>query len=206
MSEKLSVLTIGHSNHSIEAFLALLHAHDVTALADVRSVPFSRFAPQFNRDALEASLRADGVKYVFLGRELGGRSNDPSCYANGRVQYARLAATNLFAKGIDRIFKGASEHRIALMCAEKDPLDCHRTILVSRALVERDIAVGHILSDGRLEAHGDAMIRLLDSFGLPRDDLFRSRNELIAEALAKQEERVAYIDEGLSNESTEKVP
>ena len=159
MSKKTLVLTIGHSSHSIEEFLALLHGHGVTALADVRSVPFSRFAPQFNKDALEASLSADKIKYVFLGRELGGRSSDPNCYANGRVQYARLAATDLFAKGIDRIIRGASEYRIALMCAEKDPLDCHRTILVSRALVDRGIAVEHILSDGQSEAHNDAMIR-----------------------------------------------
>lgn len=194
------VFTIGHSTHTFEAFVALLKQHGVTALADVRSAPFSRFNPQFNKDALERDLKAQGIKYVFLGRELGARSNDRSCYENGRVQYARLARTDLFHLGIERVLHGANEHRIALMCAEKDPLECHRTLLVARALDEQGVPVSHILSDGRLEAHRDAMERLLDVTGLPHEDLFRSRQDLIAQALAQQEERVAYVDEKLATE------
>lgn len=192
------VLTIGHSTHSTEAFIALLRQHGVTAVADVRSAPFSRFNPQFNKDALERSLKAHGIKYVFLGRELGARSDDRSCYENGRVQYARLARTALFRSGLDRIMRGAHEHRIALMCAEKEPLECHRTLLVARALVEQGFAVGHILADGRLETYDDAMARLLAVLGLPNEDLFRSRQELIAQALALQESRIAYVDEKLA--------
>ena len=192
------VLTIGHSTHSIDAFIALLRQHNVTALADVRSAPFSRFNPQFNKENLARSLKAHDIKYVFLGRELGARSNDRSCYENGRVQYARLARTKAFHSGLDRVIRGARDHRIALMCAEKEPLECHRTILVARALVEQRVAVEHILADGRLETHDDAMERLLDVLGLPREDLFRSRQELIAQALALQEERIAYVDEKLA--------
>lgn len=194
----IRVLTIGHSTHTIEAFVALLKRHHVTALADVRSAPFSRFNPQFNKDDLERSLKAHGIKYVFLGRELGARSDDPACYEGGRVQYARLAATDLFRSGIERVVRGSEEHCIALMCAEKEPLECHRTLLVARALVEQGIHVFHVLSDGKLEAHADSMERLLDVTGLPHEDMFRSREELLSEALAKQEERIAYVDEKLA--------
>ena len=192
------ILTVGHSTHTLEAFVALLKLHDVTALADVRSAPFSRFNPQFNKDAIERSLKAHGIKYVFLGRELGARSDDRSCYENGRVQYGRLARTELFRSGIERVMQGAEEHCIALMCAEKEPLDCHRTLLVARALEEKGVAVIHILADGRLESQGDAMVRLLAVVGLPRDDFFQSRPDLIAQALTRQEERVAFVDENLA--------
>ena len=202
MSEqKHSVFTIGHSTHSLEALVALLKQHGVTALADVRSAPFSRFNPQFNKDALERSLKAQGIKYVFLGRELGARSDDRSCYENGRVQYSRLARTALFHSGIERVMRGAQDHNIALMCAEKEPLDCHRTLLVARALDELGVAVAHILSDGQLEVHGDTMDRLLDVLKLPRENPFGSKQELIAEALAHREEQVAYVDEKLAAEA-----
>ncbi len=193
-SVKYPVLTIGHSTHSLEAFLALLQQHDVTALADVRSAPYSRFNPQFNRDAIEQGLIARGIKYVFLGRELGARSDDRSCYENGRVQYSLLARTDLFRTGIERVVRGASDHRVVLMCAEKEPLECHRALLVARALTDLGIVVQHILANGRLESHEATMERLLDVVGLPHRDLFRSEDELIEEALVRQEERVAYVD------------
>jgi len=200
VSRPTFVFTIGHSTHPLDEFIALLKRHAVTALADVRSAPFSRFNPQFNKGALARDLKAHGIKYVFLGRELGARSDDPSCYENGRVQYGRLARTELFKRGIERVMKGAEEHRIALMCAEKEPLECHRTLLVARALDEQGLEVTHILGDGQLESHRAAMERLLSVTGLPHDDLFRSRGELIAEALARQEDKVAYVDESVEAE------
>ena len=191
-TEKRIVLTVGHSNHTLEAFVALLLQHGVTALADVRSAPYSRFNPQFNRKALDASLEAVGIRYVFMGRALGGRPDDPSCYEDGRVRYDRLAKTPLFREGLERIVDGAERQRIALMCAEKEPLDCHRTILVGRSLAERGVAVAHILADGALEPHDETMARLLDSAGLPRQDLLQSREQLIEEALAHRERRIAH--------------
>ena len=186
------MLTIGHSNHSLETFVALLQQHGVSALADVRSAPYSRFNPQFNRKALEGSLKGIGIKYAFLGRALGGRPDDPSCYENGRVRYDRLARTPLFREGLERVVEGAGRECIALMCAEREPLDCHRTILVGRSLVGRGVAVAHILADGSLEPHDKTMSRLLDSMGLPRGDLLQSREQLIEEALAHRERRIAY--------------
>lgn len=199
--QRPGVFTIGHSTHSLESFVALLRQHGVTALADVRSTPFSRFNPQFNKDALARDLKAHGIKYVFLGRELGARSEDRSCYENGRIQYGRLARTELFKQGIERVMHGAEEHLIAVMCAEKEPLECHRTLLVARALDEQGVDVTHILGDGRLESHRDAMERLLAVTGLPREDLFRSLPDLIAEALARQEEKIAHVDENRAAEA-----
>jgi uncharacterized protein (DUF488 family) len=189
-----SVFTIGHSRHSTEAFVTLLRQHTITSVADVRSSPYSRFNPQFNKETIESDLKENGIKYVFLGRELGGRSDDPTCYENGRVKYSRLAQTELFGGGLDRLIRGADDYRIALMCAEKDPLQCHRTLLVARALVEHGVVVEHILANGKLESHQAAMERLLDVVGLPHQDLFRSREELVSEALALKEEQVAYVN------------
>ena len=193
------VLTVGHSTHAIESFVDLLRQHRITAIADVRSSPYSRFNPQFNRESLEQSLKAIGIRYVFLGRELGARSDDPSCYENGQVQYARLARTALFQSGIERVLKGAADLRIALMCAEKDPLDCHRTLLVARALADRGATIEHVLADGLIEPHAMTMERLFDVTGMPREDLFRTHDELLLEAIAKQESRIAYIDQKLAD-------
>lgn len=186
------ILTIGHSTQPVEEFVRLLQSHDVTALADVRSSPFSRHNPQFNRDALRATLKQVGVKYVFLGKELGARCEDEYCYVGNKVNYARLAQTELFQKGIQRVIEGAALHRIALMCAERDPLDCHRTILVSRELVARDAHVAHILSDGRLEEHSDSMSRLVKRLRLGGSDMFRSYVETVDEAYAIQGDAIAY--------------
>lgn len=189
------ILTIGHSTHPIERFVALLKQHGVTALADVRSAPFSRFNPQFNKDSLQKSLKQEGIAYIFLGKELGARSNDRSCYENGRVQYDRLAKTEIFRSGIARVRKGAEEHKVALMCAEKEPLECHRTLLVAKALAAEGEAVAHIHADGHLEPHADAMRRLLKLTGMPAPDMFSTESDLIEQAARRQEEKVAYVEE-----------
>jgi uncharacterized protein (DUF488 family) len=198
MSKPREILTIGHSNHPIERFVELLRRNGVTALADVRSSPFSRHNAQFNKEVLQAALKDAGIAYIFLGRELGGRSPDKGCYVDGRIQYDRVARTPSFQEGIERVRKGAGEYRIVLMCAEKEPLECHRTLLVARALEKAGERVGHIHADGHVEAHTDAMRRLLDVVGLPREDMFRSGEELEEEAVRGQAGRVAYVDEGQS--------
>lgn len=189
------VFTIGHSTQPIERFVALLRQHGITALADVRSKPYSRMNPQFNREALKEALRDDGIAYVFLGKELGARSTDRSCYHNGKVQYSLLAQTEPFRHGLGRVQGGARKHRIALMCAEKEPLDCHRTILVSRELDALGVEVRHILGDGRLETHRDAMSRLIRQLHLPEEDMFKSREEVLEEAYRLQGERIAFTEE-----------
>ena len=186
--------TIGHSNHPIERFLALLQPHGITAVADVRSTPYSRFNPQYRREKLQAALAEVGIQYVFLGEELGARSQDPACYdADGRVSYTRLARTQLFRKGIERLKTGMVEHRISLMCAEREPLECHRTILVSRELVRDGVAVTHILGDGSLETHEHAMQRLAASLKLTDTDLFSEPADLVEQAYDLQAARIAYV-------------
>ena len=194
--DKGTVLTIGHSNHTVEAFLDLLIRHRVTALADVRSAPYSRFAPHFNREQLLKTLKVSGIRYVYLGREMGGRSSDRSCYEQGRVRYDRLARTPGFQDGLLRVQRGAKDYRVTLMCAESEPLHCHRALLVGHELDRRGVHVAHILPDGRLEPHANAMNRLLTECNLDAEgDLFnrlRPRDERIAEAIARQAKRVGH--------------
>ena len=189
--EACPIFTIGHSNHSFEEFIALLQQHGITALADVRSAPFSRFNPQFNKTSLEQETKSYGIKYVFLGRELGARPKDSSLYENGQVQFERLKHTTLFMEGIERVIQGAKQYTIALMCAEKDPLQCHRFLLVARALERPDIRVAHILATSEIESHEATLARLHDAADTKQDDLFDLKEDLI---LSSQEKRIAYID------------
>jgi len=179
------MFTIGHSNHSLDAFLALLRTSGIEEVVDVRSTPYSRYNPHFSRNALTRALEEAGIAYVFLGVELGGRPADRSCYdIDGRVRYDLVARTASFDDGIRLVTRHAEQRRIALMCAEKEPLNCHRTLLVARALVERGIAVEHILADGSLEVHAAAMDRLLARFKLsPDGDMLHSRDEAVSSEL-----------------------
>ena len=190
-----TVLTIGHSTHALGAFVALLQRHGVGAVVDVRSVPYSRFNPDFNREPLACSLAAYRTVYVFLGWELGGRPDDPSCYNGGRISYERVGATRWFRLGLDRVVRGAARRRIVLMCTEREPLECHRALLVAPALVARGVSVGHILGDGRLETHAGAMDRLramqgMSDEGEQRSLFSRHREERIRDAIAEQAKRV----------------
>lgn len=194
MQHAPEILTIGHSNHSFETFLEMLRRHQVRLAADVRSTPYSRRHPQFNREKLQAALPEQGVDYAFFGEELGARPQDASCYEHGRVSYARLADRAAFRAGIDRLIQQANSDRIAIMCAEKEPLECHRTLLVAPALEAFGVTVTHINSDGALESHHDAMLRLLNKLGMPRADLFHAEDELMRAALRRQEAKIAYIE------------
>lgn len=186
------ILTIGHSNGTSEHLLELLDQHGVTAVADVRSRPYSRFNPQFNRETLASELKKSGREYWFLGQELGARSEDRTCYRDGRAQYALIAQTALFKEGIERLRTSMETFRIVILCAEKEPLSCHRSILIARCLHEKGIAVRHILEDGSLEEHDALLARLLALHGIQENHLFHSRDELVAMAYEKQAEQIEY--------------
>jgi uncharacterized protein (DUF488 family) len=190
----LTVYTIGHSTHPIERFLGLLAKHRMNAIADVRSWPYSRRHPQFDRESLRESLREQGLMYVFLGDHLGARPKDRGCYEDGKVRYEVLAASPLFRRGLERVLRGAAQFRLALMCVERDPLDCHRAILVARQLAEGGARVHHILGDGALETQEEAVERLLRRLRLPTSDLFRDREENLREAYNRQSAAIAYED------------
>ena len=202
-----ALMTVGHSTHPIDEFVQLLKQHQVTALADVRSQPYSRHFPQFSQQALKASLTREGIAYVFLGKELGARSENPACYRHGKVQYDLLAKEPQFVVGLGRLRSGMERHRIALMCAEKDPLECHRAVLVARRVHESGVPVEHILADGRLESHEQMEGRMLKLLKLSATDMFRSQEEILADAYRIRGEQIAYEDEAmLEDERGERKP
>ncbi|MBF2754632.1 MAG: DUF488 domain-containing protein [Gammaproteobacteria bacterium AqS3] len=156
------IYTIGHSNHPVEWFIGLLRRHAIAVLVDVRSSPYSRHNPQYNRETLAASLTAAGIDYAYRGDVLGGRPLDESCYLDdGRVDYEAVAEREFFRAGLARVRDEASLHPLALMCAEKDPGHCHRTLLVSRNLARLGgLDIRHILADGTLEQHSEVHRRI----------------------------------------------
>lgn len=190
--------TIGHSNHTITAFIDLLRHYEITALGDVRSQPHSRHTPQFSQTLLKTSLAEAGITYVFLGKELGARSTNPACYQNGKVQYDRLAVEPSFINGLQRIKHGMERFCLVLMCAEKDPLDCHRALLIARTLHTAGFAVSHIHANATLESQYDMENRLLALCHLPEKDMFQGRDELLNQAYAIQAARVAYCNETMN--------
>jgi uncharacterized protein (DUF488 family) len=146
------IYTIGHSSHTSEHFIDLLRQHRVEVLVDTRSAPYSRYSPQFDREALRDSVIAAGMKYLFLGDVVGGRPKDESHYdEHGRARYGKVAETPEFLDGIARLERGADEFRVALMCSEEDPTHCHRRLLIGRVLIERGAQLLHIRGDGQVQ-------------------------------------------------------
>jgi uncharacterized protein (DUF488 family) len=205
------IFTIGHSNLSLEDFISLLKKHQITAVADVRSHPYSRYLPHFNKEIFKVSLVKAEIKYVYLGRELGARPEDLNCYIGGKALYEKIAATDLFTEGIQRVIQGAQKYRIALMCAEKDPITCHRTILVCKYLREFELDIEHILSDGNLETHQHLEERLIALHDLKQPKVIQfslfsqqspetqkidldSPEEVLQEAYYRQGDKIAYVE------------
>jgi uncharacterized protein (DUF488 family) len=187
------IYTIGHSNRCAPDFLSLLFANDINVVADVRSKPHSRNNPHFDRESIIAHLAEGKIRYVFLGQELGGRPPDESCYHQGKVNYEMVARSPFFQEGLRRIELGIQRNfRIALMCTEKDPLLCHRAILISRQLVERQIQVKHILDFNIIETHATSVNRLLKSLGICEIYQDRTAVEQIDIAYAIQGRNIAF--------------
>jgi uncharacterized protein (DUF488 family) len=193
-NENNTIWTIGHSTHDYERFIGLLRSAEITAIADVRSVPHSRHFSHFNRDVLKDQLRTDGIAYSFLGSELGGRPRSGTFYCEGVADYEKMATAGDFKAGLERVIEGAGRYRIALMCSEHDPLDCHRCLLVGRALVERSHNVEHILSNGQIVSHDNIEERLLDMAGARSGDLFLGHVERLAVAYRQRAMKVAYAE------------
>ena len=190
-----TLFTIGHSNHTLDKFIGLLKQHNITAIADVRSIPFSRFNPHFNREALEVSLRRANISYVHMGQQLGARRDEPECFVGKQANYELVAQLPSFRAGIDRLLAGSQHQRIALMCAEKDPITCHRTVLITRAFRHAAITVAHILDSGQLESAAAAEERMMDATKTPRADLFQSKEDLINAAYTKLGAQLAWVNE-----------
>ena len=211
MSSNKELFTIGHSNLSIDIFISLLQQHDITAVADVRSHPYSRYLAHFNKPELETALQKQEIEYRFLGQELGARPSDAGCYVNGRAAYERIAATQLFEQGIQRLLKGVEGYKVALMCAERDPITCHRSILVCQRLRSFGLNINHILANGELESHEALEKKLLKLHGLAHSETFayhqlsffdepdqgsndndKTEEDCLLEAYRRQGDKIAY--------------
>ena len=190
------VFSIGHSNIPVERFVALLQSAGVNAVADVRSIPHSRFCPWFSQKPLAATLSAAGISYSAMGAALGGRPRGDNLYRDGVVDYEAMAIEPEYVAGLDRLLEVATRSRICLLCAEREPLDCHRCLLVARSLAQRGVAVGHILHDCAVEAHAETERRLLalDEKDVPQAcDLFTSgQHDRLAAAYRRRARAVAF--------------
>jgi uncharacterized protein (DUF488 family) len=160
----MTLFTIGHSNHSLEHFASLLEQHGIQVVVDVRSAPYSKYASQFNKEMLESGLRRRGIQYIYEGKHLGGRPEDPSCYKTRHlpavdeeveylheVDYPAVMQKPWFEKAIERVLKLAEDKMVAVMCSEEDPANCHRHHLIAKYLMEwyPDVKVTHIRGDGQ---------------------------------------------------------
>ncbi len=189
-AQAYDLMTIGHSNLPADRFIALLKDSAVSAVIDVRSVPFSRWCPWFSSKPLATRLAAEGIAYLQLGDELGGRPRDPQLYCDGIADYEAMARRPEFCAGLDRVIDETRRKRVCLLCSEREPLDCHRCLLVGRALAERGVTSGHIRADGTIEPHAVTEQRLLKLAG-GEADLFGDRAARLANAYRHRARRVA---------------
>jgi uncharacterized protein (DUF488 family) len=193
--------SIGHSNIPAERFVAMLQAQHVRTIADVRSTPVSRFCPWFSAKTLKPLLEQNGIAYLPYGAALGGRPQSPALYCDGVADYEAMARQPEFQAGLDDLIADAGQLRahgpgngrcLCLMCAEREPLDCHRCLLIARALAARGFTVGHILYDGGVEPHAATERRLLE-LADDHGDLFATgQNERIAAAYRRRARAVAF--------------
>jgi uncharacterized protein (DUF488 family) len=186
------LFSIGHSNIPAERLIGLLRHAGVNAIADVRSTPFSRRFPWFSGKNLATTLAQHGMTYLAYGDALGGRPRDATLYRDGVADYEAMARLPDFQIGLDRLLADAARSRVCLMCAEREPLDCHRCLLVARSLAERGLTIGHILHDGTVEPHAATERRLLALTGASDDLFVTGQDERLAAAYRRRARAVAY--------------
>jgi uncharacterized protein (DUF488 family) len=190
------LFSIGHSNIPAERFLALVQGVGVTAIADVRSIPRSRRFPWFSKNNLATHLAGAGIAYAAMGERLGGRPRDEKLYRDGVADYEEMARQPEFRTGLDQLTDVMARSCVCLMCAEREPLDCHRSLLVARSLAERGVAVGHILHDGTIEPHAATEQRLLALAGEDCDLFAAGQSERLAAAYRRRARAVAFRRNG----------
>jgi len=185
--------TIGYSSYTLHSFADVLKKNDINALVDVRSSPYSKFKPEFNRESLKKFLGIQNIVYVFLGDCCGARVDNYNYYVNGKVDYDLVAKDKNFNTGLTRIKEGLKKYRITLMCAEQDPITCHRTILICRNL--HNLKIKHILEQGKIEDHDNSEQRLLKLFRLNHPNMFLSEKQRLKQAYYRQGQKIAYEDD-----------
>lgn len=160
------IYSIGYSDYSFDKFLVLLNKFTIDRIIDVRSAPYSKRTPQFNRELLKVDLKERDIEYVYLGDKVGGRCSDPKVlFEDGQVDFEKVRETEVFKQGLEEIIALAQgKGCVALMCAEKDPFNCHRFVLISRALSLHGAEVRHILEDGSYVSNEELEERLLKKY------------------------------------------
>ncbi len=173
----IPIYTIGYGDRTVAAFIAVLQRYQIAYLVDVRTAPYSRFKPEFSKAQLTEALRQAGIKYIFMGDQLGGRPSDPTCYSDGRVDYEKVAATAGYQQGIERLRTAyAKQQRIVLMCSEGRPEQCHRSKLIGESLTQLAIALVHIDEADEGQSQATVIFRLTDGqLSLFGDHAFQSR-------------------------------
>ncbi|MEL1135054.1 DUF488 domain-containing protein [Desulfitobacterium sp. THU1] len=207
-----TVYTIGHSTHSHEQLLKLLKEKDINCVVDVRSVPYSRYANLYNREVLKAFLNTNKIIYLFMGKELGARQASPLLYTpEGYLDFEKTSKSDVFRSGIKRVLVGLEKNYIiALMCTEKDPIDCHRAILVGKELKEVGCSVRHILEDGKIETQEELEMRMINTCFpdwrqlslFAEQDSILQKDELIIKAYRQKNTEIGYKQESEQEEVT----
>ncbi len=194
---RIKVFTIGHSNHTLDRFLQLIERHGIDELVDVRTSPYSRWAADFNREKLEMDLEDAGIGYSHMGGALGGRPTSHDLYdPEGIADYERMSATKDFEDDIEQVARIAEDRVVCLLCSERQPEDCHRTLLVAEALVSREISAHHILVTGDLIEHESLVARLMVDYQRKSKSadlgMFLSEQDTRKAALRWQAKQVAF--------------
>jgi len=197
---EFDLFSLGHSNIPAERFVKMLRGAGVNTIADVRSTPYSRFFPWFSAKKLAGLLAREAMAYLPYGEALGGRPRDPALYCDGIADYEAMARQPEFQTGLERLRADASRCRVCLLCAEREPLDCHRCLLVGRALATRGLTIGHILHDGTIEPHDATEQRLLLRDGEPDDLFITGQDERLAAAYHRRTRAIAYRVKAKTNE------
>ena len=182
MSEIIPIYTIGYGRRSVDELVATLKHYQIDYLVDVRTAPYSRFKPEYSKEALAAALQAQGIRYLFLGEQGGGRPTDPECYSDGKVDYEKVKQQPFYQAGLERVQQAFRQQvRIVLMCSEGKPSQCHRSKLIGASLTALNVPVTHIDEQGAPKSQDDVMFELtsgqLSLFG---DPTFTSRKRYAA--------------------------
>lgn len=198
-NDTLFCFTIGHSNHATEQFVSILKKQGINCLVDIRSSPYSQHTPQFNRELLMGELKKENILYVYMGNTLGGRYTNPELlFPDGKVDYDKVKQTKNFIKGIEKVIEGIKKsYKIALMCSEKEPFDCHRFILVACELEKRGITVSHILGNGSTALNTELEKKLLSKYKVDYQQYrffieTKTREQALEEARRKRNIDIAF--------------
>ncbi len=190
--------TIGHSTYPEEHFTELAKHFELDYILDVRSTPYSRFTPQYNQELIKHTLEKENIKYAPMGKYFGARQPDQTCYPNGYLDFELFRKSELFIAGVANVIKGLEKHNIALMCAEKNPIDCHRAIMVARGFALAGVSVEHILHDFTLLSQAQLDEMLLEKYFPDRNQLSffveenKTEEEYLKEAYAKRNAEIGY--------------